>query len=166
MALNECFLNNRKILFLVIIQISQPIFALDTLYGVKATSGSTQDFGTVNASRGAFTTILQISPTGLGWPLGDIGTEIDPILGEIYSRQTNPSTSSSDLLAIKKSNGQTRWLGVSGDDMVIGFDTHNNKLITRRTVGGTNSLMSINTNDGSATTIGSGWASGKTMWQA
>jgi len=151
---------------LILTHFSQAVLALDTLYGVKSTSGSTQDFGTVNPDTGSFSSIKQISPTGLGWPLGDVGTEPDPILGEIYTRQTNPDTSTNDLLAIKKSDGTTRWLGVSGDDMVVGFDTHNNRLITRRTTGGSNSLMSIDTSNGSATTIGSGWASGNTTWQA
>ena len=146
--------------------VSQATYSLDTLYAAKSTSGSTQDFGTISPSNGSFVSIKQISPTGLGWPLGDIGTEVDPITGEIYSRQANPNTSSSDLLAIKKSDGTTRWVGVTGDDMVIGFDTHNNKLITRRSIAGTNSLVSIDTSDGSATTIGSGWASGNTTWQA
>ena len=146
--------------------VSQTAYSLDTLYAAKSTSGSTQDFGTIDPSDGSFTSINEISPTGLGWPLGDIGTEPDSITGEIYSRQLNPDTSSNDLLAIKKSDGTTRWLGVTGDDSVIGFDTHSNKLITRRTIGGTNSLMSIDTSDGSATTIGSGWASGNTTWQA
>jgi len=167
--INDMPLRCRKKINLFVVTlliVSQTAYSLDTLYAAKSTSGSTQDFGTIDPSDGSFTSINEISPTGLGWPLGDIGTEPDSITGEIYSRQLNPDTSSNDLLAIKKSDGTTRWLGVTGDDSVIGFDTHSNKLITRRTIGGTNSLMSIDTSDGSATTIGSGWASGNTTWQA
>ncbi len=169
LLINDMPLRCRKKINLFVVMlliVSQTAYSLDTLYAAKSTSGSTQDFGTIDPSDGSFTSINEISPTGLGWPLGDIGTEPDSITGEIYSRQLNPDTSSNDLLAIKKSDGTTRWLGVTGDDSVIGFDTHSNKLITRRTIGGTNSLMSIDTSDGSATTIGSGWASGNTTWQA
>jgi len=169
LLINDMPLRCRKKINLFVVTlliVSQTAYSLDTLYAAKSTSGSTQDFGTIDPSDGSFTSINEISPTGLGWPLGDIGTEPDSITGEIYSRQLNPDTSSNDLLAIKKSDGTTRWLGVTGDDSVIGFDTHSNKLITRRTIGGTNSLMSIDTSDGSATTIGSGWASGNTTWQA
>ena len=137
----------------------------DKLYGVKSTSGSTQDFGTIDPTNGSFTTILQIVPSGLGWPLGDMGSEPDPILGEVYSRQTNPNTSSGDILAIKKSDGTTRWLGTSG--IVVGFDTNNNKLIIDKTESGVNNLYSINTTDGSEILITSnGYASGFTSWQA
>ena len=137
----------------------------DILYGVKSTSGSTQDFGTIDPTNGSFTTILQITPSGLGWPLGDMGSEPDPILGEVYSRQTNPNTSSSDILAVKKSDGTTRWLGTSG--IVVGFDTNNNKLIIDKTESGVNNLYSVNTTDGSETLITSnGYASGFTSWQA
>ena len=137
----------------------------DILYGVKSTSGSTQDFGTIDPTNGSFTTILQITPSGLGWPLGDMGSEPDPILGEVYSRQTNPNTSSGDILAVKKSDGTTRWLGTSG--IVVGFDTNNNKLIIDKTESGVNNLYSVNTTDGSETLITSnGYASGFTSWQA
>jgi len=139
-------------------------YSLDMLYAIKVTSPSIQDFGTIDPSDGSFTSIKEISPTGLGWSMGDIG--IDPITDEVYFRMVNPDTGSNDLLAIKKSDGTTRWLGATGAGSIIGFDTHSNKLITRRTIGGINSLMSIDTSDGSVTTIGSGWASGDISWQA
>ena len=51
----------------------------DVIYAVKSTGGSTQDWGTIAPSTGNFTSILEISPNGLGWPFGDIGSEPDPI---------------------------------------------------------------------------------------
>ncbi|MDA7800011.1 hypothetical protein N9A13_03035 [Alphaproteobacteria bacterium] len=78
----------------------------DVLYAVKSTSGSTQDWGTIAPSTGTFTSITQISPTSLGWPLGDIGSESDPINGYVYTRQTNTAAGgATDILAIKKSDG-------------------------------------------------------------
>ena len=74
----------------------------DVLYAVKSTGGSTQDWGTIAPSTGTFTSITQISPTGLGWPLGDIGSEPDPINGYVFTTQTNSGTSAVDILAIKK----------------------------------------------------------------
>ena len=85
----------------------------DIIYGVKSTSGTTQDWGTLAPSSGNFTSIGQISPTGLGWPLGDIGSEPDPINGYVFTRQTNSESSSADILAIKKSDASTKWLGLT-----------------------------------------------------
>ena len=90
----------------------------DIIYGVKSTSGTTQDWGTLAPSSGNFTSIGQISPTGLGWPLGDIGSEPDPINGYVFTRQTNSESSSADILAIKKSDASTKWLGLTSNDVV------------------------------------------------
>ena len=72
-----------KCILLVSLFISSSAYSLsdgeDVLYGVKSIVGSIRDWGTIAPSTGNFTSILQISPTGLGWPLGDIGSEPDPI---------------------------------------------------------------------------------------
>ena len=139
----------------------------DILYGVNATSGSTQDWGTINPTTGTFSTITEISPTGLGWPLGDIGSQPDPINGYVYTRQTNGALggSPSDILAIKKSNGSTQWLGLSADDLVVGYDTKTNKLIYRNSSGG-NKLKTYDIANGTTGTISESFASGNSSWQA
>ena len=109
----------------------------DVLYAVKSTSGSTQDWGTIAPSTGTFTSITEISPTGLGWPLGDIGSEPDPINGYVYTRQTNTSNNATDILAIKKSDGSTQWLGIGANSIVVGYDTKENKLILNKQVSAT-----------------------------
>ena len=120
---------------------AQPTDGEDKLYGVKSTGGSTQDWGTIAPSSGTFTSIAQISPTGLGWPLGDIGSEPDPISGMVYTRQTNNSTGQVDILSIKKSDGSTSWLGLGSNDLVVGFDSKGNKLIYRTSESSTNTLI-------------------------
>ena len=75
----------------------------DVLYAVKSTGGSTQDWGTIAPSTGTFTSITQISPTGLGWTLGDIGSEPAKINGYVCTTQTTSGTYAVDSLAIKKS---------------------------------------------------------------
>ena len=137
----------------------------DIIYGVKSTSGSTQDWGTVNTSTGAFTKISQISPTNLGWPLGDIGSEPDPINGFAYTRQTNNSTGNVDILAIKKKDGSTQWLGLGSDSLVVGYDTKTNKLIYRVSEGSSNTLKSYDTTNSSAAVIGT-FGGSSTSWQA
>ena len=114
----------------------------DILYAVKATGGSTQDWGTIAPIK-PFTSIAQTSPTGLGWPLGDIGSEPDPINGYVFTTQTNSSTSAVDILAIKKSDGSTRWLGLTSSDQVMGYDTKENKLIIHRNSGSNNAMLSF-----------------------
>tara|TARA_B110001450_G_C17656958_1_gene495678 strand:+ start:173 stop:3001 length:2829 start_codon:yes stop_codon:yes gene_type:complete len=135
----------------------------DLLYGVKSTSGTTQDWGTINPTNGAFTSITQISPTNLGWPLGDIGSQPDPINGYVYTRQTNSGTN--DILAIKKSDGSTKWLGLTANDLVVGYDTKNNKLIYRNS-SSANILKTYDINEGTTDTISSSFASGVSSWQA
>ena len=136
----------------------------DTLYGVKSTASDTQDWGTINPTDGSFTSIKELSPKSLGWPLGDIGSEPDPINGYVYTRQTNSGTA--DIMAIKKSDGTTKWLGLTNNDLVIGYDTQKNKMIFRRDDGSINKLMSYENSDGSIATISSGFASDNNSWQA
>ncbi len=147
----------------------------DKLYGVKSTGGSTQDWGTIAPSSGTFTRITHISPTGLGWPLGDIGSEPDPISGMVYTRQTNNSSGQVDILSIKKSDGSTSWLGLGVNDLVVGFDSKGNKLIYRTSESSTNTLKSydpaysceIGTQycSGATATIGT-FGGSSTSWQA
>lgn len=137
----------------------------DVLYAVKSTGGSTQDWGTIAPSTGTFTSITEISPTGLGWPLGDIGSEPDPINGYVYTRQTNNNTGAVDILSIKKSDGTTEWLGLSGDSLVVGYDTKNNKLIYRESSGSTNTLKSYDTSTSTSSSIGT-FGGSNTSWQA
>lgn len=138
----------------------------DVLYAVQAVTGSTQDFGTIDPASGTFTRIAQISPTNLGWPLGDIGSEPDPINGYVYTRQTNTTTSDTDILAIKKSDGSTKWLGLTSNDLVVGYDTKSNKLVVRRYDSGVNKLLTYDDSDGSVAVISSSFASGVSSWQA
>ena len=143
----------------------------DVLYAVKAISGSTQDFGTIDPADGSFTRITQISPTGLGWPLGDVGSEPDPINGYVYTRQTNSESSQTDVLAIKKSDGSTKWLDVGGSTLVVGYDTKSNRLILNRQVeldGGerVNRLISYSMADASTEIISSSFSAGNINWQA
>ncbi len=137
----------------------------DVLYAVKSTSGSTQDWGTIAPSSGAFISITQISPTGLGWPLGDIGSEPDPINGYVFTTQTNSETSAVDILAIKKSDGSTKWLGLTSNDQIMGYDTKNNKLIIHRNSGSNNAMISFDMNDNSTETISSSFAASNNSWQ-
>jgi len=137
----------------------------DVIYAVKSTGGSTQDWGTIAPSTGNFTSILQISPTGLGWPLGDIGSQPDPINGYVYTRQTNTNTSAVDILSIKKSDGSTEWLGLSGDSLVVGYDTKQNKLIYRESTGSTNTLKSYDTSTSTSSSIGT-FGGSNISWQA
>jgi len=138
----------------------------DVLYAVQAVTGATQDFGTIDPASGTFSRIAQISPTNLGWPLGDIGSEPDPINGYVYTRQTNTTTSDTDILAIKKSDGSTKWLGLTSDDLVVGYDTKSNKLVVRRYDSGVNKLLTYDDSDGSVAVISSSFASGVSSWQA
>tara|TARA_B100001057_G_scaffold190005_1_gene190767 strand:- start:187 stop:630 length:444 start_codon:yes stop_codon:yes gene_type:complete len=136
-------------ILLISLFISSPAYSLsdgdDVIYAVKSTGGSTQDWGTIAPSTGSFTSILQISPTGLGWPLGDIGSEPDPINGYVFTRQTNSNVSQSDILAIKKSDGTTQWLGLEENAIVVGYDTKENNLIYRTwTTNTRNTLKSFN----------------------
>ncbi len=136
-------------IFLISLFISSSAYSLsdgdDVIYAVKSTGGSTQDWGTIAPSTGNFTSILQISPTGLGWPLGDIGSEPDPINGYVFTRQTNSNVSQSDILAIKKSDGTTQWLGLEENAIVVGYDTKENNLIYRTwTTNTRNTLKSFN----------------------
>ena len=138
----------------------------DKLYAVKSTGGSTQSFGTVDPTDGSFTSIkTTISPTGLGWPLGDIGSQPDPINGLIFTRQTN--SGNEDIMAIKKSDGSTSWLGLNTNDLVVGFDSKLNRLIFRRSVTNTNNkLMAYNMSDNTTSTILSSFGGTDTSWQA
>ena len=127
------------IIFFILILFTSNLFAgtsttgEDKLYAVKSTGGSTQSFGTVDPTDGSFSTIkTTISPTGLGWPLGDIGSEPDPINGLIFTRQTNNLNGQTDIMSIKKSDGSTNWLGLTTSDLVVGFDSKLNRLIFRR----------------------------------
>ena len=138
----------------------------DVLYAVQAVTGSTQDFGTIDPASGSFTRIAQVSPTNLGWPLGDVGSEPDPINGYVYTRQTNTTTSDVDILAIKKSDGSTKWLGLTNNDLVVGYDTKSNKLVLRRYDSGVNKLLTYNDSDGSVEIISNSFASGVSSWQA
>ena len=137
----------------------------DVLYAVKSTSGSTQDWGTIAPSSGTFTSITQISPTGLGWPLGDIGSEPDPINGYVYTRQTNTGTSATDILAIKKSDGTTQWLGIGANSIVVGYDTKTNKLIYRVSENSANTLKTYDILTTATGTIGT-FGGSNTSWQA
>ena len=137
----------------------------DVLYAVKSTSGSTQDWGTIAPSTGTFTSIKQISPTGLGWPLGDISSEPDPINGYVYTRQTNTSSSATDILAIKKSDGSTQWLGIGANSIVVGYDTKTNKLIYRVSENSSNTLKTYDISTTETGTI-STFGGSSTMWQA
>ena len=141
----------------------------DTLYAIISTSGSTQDFGIIDPAVDSFTRINQIFPTGLGWPLGDIASQPDPINGYFFTRQMNPQTSLPDILAIQKSDGSTRWLNVDGS--VVGYDTQTNKLILRdfiRTAQGTefNRILSYSIKDATSSIIVSDFAPDNKMWQA
>lgn len=136
----------------------------DVLYAVKATSGSTQDWGTIAPSTGTFTSITQISPTGLGWPLGDIGSEPDPINGYVYTRQTDISSSTTDILAIKKSDGSTQWLGIGANSLVVGYDTKTNKLIYRVSENSSNTLKTYDMSTTETGTIGT-FGGSSTSWQ-
>ena len=89
--------------------------------------------------------------------MGDIGSQPDPINGYVFSRQ------SSNTLAIKKSDGTTKWLGVDG--AVVEYDTKTNKLILRNYVSSKNNLISHDISTGSTSTLLSDFANGKTMWQ-
>ena len=126
---------------------------------MKVTSGSTQDFGKVAPSSGIFTSIKQISPTGLGWPLGDIGSESDPINGWFYTQQ-------GDVLAINKSSGDTNYLGVGSNASIIGYDTINNNLIYREVSGSTNALRSLDINGTPYTSHIGNYAGSDVTWQA
>lgn len=147
-------------------------FALvDIMYAVKSTGASTQDWGTIDPLNGNFTSIRQISPTGLGWPLGDIGSEPDPINGYVYTRQTNSTSSTTDILAIKKRDGTTSWLNLGSDAIVVGYDTIANKLVYRESVGSSgaaNSKNTLKTYDvltGTSASLGT-FAGTMTSWQA
>ena len=157
------------LIFLISLFINSSAYSLsdgdDVIYSVKVTSGSTQDFGKVAPSSGIFTSIKQISPTGLGWPLGDIGSQPDPINGYVYTRQTNTNTSAVDILSIKKSDGSTEWLGLSGDSLVVGYDTKQNKLIYRESTGSTNTLKSYDTSTSTSSSIGT-FGGSNISWQA
>jgi len=137
----------------------------DILYGVKANPGSTQDWGTVAPSTGTFSSITQLSPTGLGWPLGDIGSEPDPINGYVYTRQTNTSSGETDILAIKKVDGSTQWLGIGSNSTVVGYDTKDNNLIYRVSESSTNTLKKYNISTTTSETIGT-FGGSNTSWQA
>ena len=138
----------------------------DVLYAVKSTSGSTQDWGTIAPSTGTFTSIAEISPTGLGWPLGDIGSESDPINGYVYTRQTNTAAGgATDVLTIKKSDGSTKWLGIGANSIVVGYDTKDNKLIYRESAGSTNTLKKYDNDTSTTSTIGT-FGGSSTSWQA
>ena len=138
---------------------------VDILYGVKAKPGSTQDWGTVAPSTGTFSSIKQLSPTGLGWPLGDIGSEPDPINGYVYTRQTNTSSAETDILAIKKVDGSTQWLGIGSNSTVVGYDTKDNNLIYRVSESSTNTLKKYNISTTTSETTGT-FGGSNTLWQA
>ena len=138
----------------------------DIMYGAKSVSGSVQNWGTLAPSSGNFTAIGQISPTGLGWPLGDIGSQPDPINGYVFTRQTNSETLSADILAIKKSDASTKWLGLTNNDVVMGYDTKNNLLIIRRSADSLNKILSYNMSTSETSTISSSFADGNINWQA
>ena len=130
----------------------------DILYVVKSKTGTTQDWGTIDPTTGTFTAIKQISPTGLGWPMGDIGSQPDPVNGYVFSRQGN------NILAIKKSDGTTKWLGVDGS--VVGYDTKNNRLILRNYVNSKNNLISYDILTETTSTLLADFANGQNSWQA
>ena len=141
----------------------------DVLYAVVSTSGITQDFGIIDPATESFSRINQIFPTGLGWPLGDIASQPDPINGYFFTRQLNPDTSLLDILAIKKLDGSTRWLNTDGS--VVGYDTKKNQLILRGFVpaisgAGTNQLIAYSMDTGSVDVIAESFARNNTMWQA
>ena len=147
----------------------------DILYGVKTSSHPhLQDFGTITPSDGNFTAIKQVEPSGtcaftlacLGWPLGDMGAEPDPINGYVFTTQTKPNSGPIDTLAIKKSDGTTKWLGTGIHDRIMGYDSKENLLILRRSDGSSNKVVSYNMTDSSVATISSSFAAGKNSWQA
>ncbi len=138
----------------------------DIIYGVKSSSASTQNWGIIAPSSGNFTSIRQISPTGLGWPLGDIGSQPDPINGYVFTNQMNVSAGRSDILAIKKVDGTTKWLGVTPFDKVMGYDTKKNLLILRRTDESVNKIVGYNMTTNETSTIASSFSAGNTSWAA
>ncbi len=147
----------------------QPAVALtdgdDILYAVKATSGATQDWGTIAPSTGTFTSITEISPTGLGWPLGGIGSQPDPINGYVFTRQLNFSNFVTDVMAIKKNDGSTKWLGIGPNSMVVGYDSKTNQLIYRVSENSSNTIKTYNMVTTETSTIGTFGGSNIT-WQA
>lgn len=90
--------------------------------------------------------------------MGDIGSQPDPINGYVFSRQNN------DVLAIKKSDGSTKWLGINGS--VIGYDTKTNRLILRNYVDSKNNLISYDISTEASSTLLTDFANGKSSWQA
>lgn len=138
----------------------------DIIYGVKSIDSSTQNWGSIAPSSEVFTVINQLPHSGLGWPLGDIGSQPDPINGYVFTRQTNVGTSSADILAIKKVDGTTKWLGVTANDVVMGYDTKKDLLILRRSADSVNKILSYNMTTSETSTISSSFAAGNINWQA
>ena len=129
-------------ILLISLFISSPAYSLsdgdDVIYAVKSTGGSTQDWGTIAPSTGNFTSILQISPTGLGWPLGDIGSEPDSINGYVYTRQTDGA----DLDGLVDNES----LGSSGNFTIDGA-------LSSRASSSFNSTVSINSSSNNTSVI-------------
>ena len=138
--------------------ITQIANADDALYGANFLGGGVSNFGTVNSTTGDFTQI-SILPNGLGWPLGDMVSQSDPVNGIIFSSQGS-------ILAITKSSGATQTISPTNFSSILGFDTKNNQIIYDSLVGGVASLYSYSMTSGESTLIqstvatASGWQAG------
>ena len=94
-------------------------------------------------------------------------TDDDLSSGEEDAQETAPLSTNQigNGLALLKSDGTTEWLGLSGDSLVVGYDTKNNKLIYRESSGSTNTLKSYDTSTSTSSSIGT-FGGSNTSWQA
>ncbi len=99
--------------------------------------------------------------------MGSMGSEGDPISGKFFLRAENPNNgNASDIISVNRSDGSSSFLGLTSNDFIVGYDTIDNKLILRRTVSETNSLLSVNTSNSNTSVIKSGFGTGSESWQA
>ena len=147
-----------KTLAIFLLLINQIANADDPLYGANVLGGGVSNFGTVNSTTGSFSQISTL-PNGLGWPLGDMVSQSDPINGIIFSSQGS-------ILAITKSTGATQIITPTNFSSILGFDTQTNKIIYDSLVGGVASFYSYSMTSGVSTLIqptaatAAGWQAG------